>query len=579
MEWLLSDRKQGKMRNSPGKKKSSNKVSCSTDLVCSYGTFPIKEPMLIDNFDLKLKSNFLKNIEKVYYNVINKNPSSVIQGGSDKKNPKNFMRDTLTAYVVSNIFTKGDNQYKLIHIINTIIKSLYAEFYKKTGIECFFVYRGGNILKIYKSNFEKVLPGRAKKFVQSEFDEYFKNSDIDFYTVIKDAHKIPEEDLDRINQYVQMMNYYGIYIARIFIINNFNLFDFCRLNQVSLKEDFKDIVEILNSDKNNSDSNVVRETKIIGLGFNNKIYLDDRYNLEKILHYKHPEPYIPGQDDSSVQENFLKFGKTGRFDINVNPVDAAYVEMNRIDYKQPNLFTDNFQKYMDSIIRKNGILDFYISNNNMISDKEEEVEFGLSRLMINFMVVFERKGRIGFTNATSELFDLSLGHPRDKMYNVYSSENITKYPFRYDEDKTDEVYIPKIRTTLTDLIKILFDIEYPWLDSKYEKRLFRLLLLTFLEELSNSDIYKIEKILKSKKMRKFKSEDDITFETLNFRNDFLKKKSVGKQSLKYKEYIKKYQQIIYKLLNVVKKIKDFVKSKQQFNPKDVYEFSFDPLEK
>jgi tRNA nucleotidyltransferase/poly(A) polymerase len=163
------------------------------------------------------------------------------------------------------------------------------------------------------------------------------------------------------------------------------------------------------------------------------------------------------------------------------------------------------------------------------------------------------------------------------MYYVYNSKNITKYPFKYEDDKTDEIYIPKIQTTLTDLIKILFDVEYPWLDIKYEKRLYRLLLLTFVQELSKSDVYKIEKILKSKKKRQPTSEEDITFETLNYRNDNLKKKSKAEQNSKYKEYISKYNNIVKRLLKVIAQIKDFIESKKQFQSKDIYEFSFDPF--
>lgn len=555
-----------------------SQLGCGENYVCSYGTFPIKEPMLVDDFKLKFKGYFVKNLEKIYSNISEKNPSIPLQETASK-DEKNFLRDIMTAYVVSNIF-KTRNQNKLIHIINTIMKSLYDNFYKETGIRVFFVYRGGNILKIYKSNFEKILPGRAKKLFQQEFDEYFKNSDIDFYSIIDNADKLQPDEIDRINQYVEMMCYYGLWIARMFIMNNFDLFEFCKLNRVSFREDLKDLVEIMNNDKNSSKSEEIKNTDIIGLGFNKFIYLEDKYNLQQILNLpesRNTQSFVPGIDDSSVVRNLKKYQKAGRFDSNLNNTGEGTL-LNKIDYEQPNLYTEDFLKYMKQLVQKNKILDFYITNNNLIEDKIENVSFSLVRLMINFVVAFKRDGKYGFTNTSSELFDLSIGHPEDKMYYVYNSNNITTYPFKYDDDKTDEIYIPKIGTTLTDLIKILFDIDYPWLDIKYEKRLYRLLLLTFVEELSKSNIYKIEKKLKSKAKRQPKSEDDITFETLNYRNDNLKKKAkTASDKQAYNDYIKKYKNITNKLLNVVEKIKEFIKSEKQFKPNDIYEFSFDPI--
>jgi hypothetical protein len=562
---------------SPRTKSPSPKPPCS-GLICNYGTFPIKTPMLIDDYPLKPKGNFLETLRKINENILFLNKPNIIPGGVPEKNPKNFLRDIMTAYMVSNIFTSR-NQNKLIHIINTIMKSLYDQFYKSTGIQLYFIYRGGNILKIYKSNFEKILPGRAKKFLQQEFDDYFKNSDIDFYTLIEGADKLDVDEIDRINEYAQIMCFYGLWVARIFIMNNFSLFELCKLNFISFREDLKDLVEIMNNDKKYSEIQEIQRTKIIGLGFNQTFYFEEGYDLDAILRLpesRNTESFVPDQNDRSVVANLKRYHKAGRFDSNIN-TQGGQTMSNKIDYNQPNLFGENFAKFMDDLVKKNDILDFYITNNNEIKDVEENVSFSLSRIMINFVVAFERDGKFGFTNTSSELFDLSIGHPEDKMYYVYNSKNITKYPFKYEDDKTDEIYIPKIQTTLTDLIKILFDVEYPWLDIKYEKRLYRLLLLTFVQELSKSDVYKIEKILKSKKKRQPTSEEDITFETLNYRNDNLKKKSKAEQNSKYKEYISKYNNIVKRLLKVIAQIKDFIESKKQFQSKDIYEFSFDPF--
>ena len=102
------------------KKRRSSRIKCENELVCNYGTFPIKTPMLIDDYDFKFKGNFIEHLDRIYKNIFEKNPPNQIQSAPDK-NPKTFLRDIMTAYLVSNIF-QSRNQNKLIHIINKIMK-------------------------------------------------------------------------------------------------------------------------------------------------------------------------------------------------------------------------------------------------------------------------------------------------------------------------------------------------------------------------------------------------------------------------------------------------------------------------
>jgi len=191
--------------------------------------------------------------------------------------------------------------------------------------------------------------------------------------------------------------------------------------------------------------------------------------------------------------------------------------------------------------------------------------------MLNFVIVYKNGNKYGMTNSSSELFDLSIGHPDDKVYHVYTEKGVVPYEFTYGDDKTDTIYVPRIPTMILDLIKILFG-KFPWDDPKYKKRLYRLLILLFIKELSGSTITEMEKKLKSKKIREYKNEFDNTFETLLYRNkemkDILPKKLVSK----HKEYLKTYHEIIQKLLNVLNKLKTFVDAKNQIAKKDVYIF-------
>jgi hypothetical protein len=540
-----------------------------SDSICEYRIF---DRMNVDDYNFTAN---LSNLKKMFNNITRSNRVLKIDDVT-QLSPKLFIRDILTEYTVSNIF-KIDSQNKLIHIMNKIMKSLYDEFYERTKIRLYFVYRGGNILKIYKNNFEAILPGRARKLFKREFDPYFKNSDIDFYTVVGEHKKFSKSKLLEINKYIQVMCYYGAYVARIFIMNNFDLFDYCRANTTALNLDFEYLLERINKDKENSSLSEVQEANFIGLGFNRYMFMKKGYNIDDILNLP-PEfkstQFVNNIDDISVFENYEKYGKSGRFDININTEEKS-VNINTIPYHQNNLFHEDFSKYMDEMIDKNGILDYYITNNNKIYNQEEFIDFSLARLMINYVAVYERNGKYGLTNCSSELFDLSIGRPGDKMFDVYTEKSIVLKQFKYKnekgEDLVDEIYIPNVDTTIIDIIKILFEYrEFPWEDAKYAKRLYRLMILIFLNEFSDYTIPQILKILKSKKTRKYKSSEDTTFETLRYRNKELKKKIPKEYEREYEEYLNTYQEILDKLINIVSELKTFIEEDKQIQRKDIY---------
>lgn len=548
--------------------------------LCDYGV----KDMDVDDYKFKTKSGFLENITKLYTRIMDSEANKLKISGTSSVSPKLFIRDILTEYTVNNIF-KTNTQNKLIHIINKIMKSLYDQFYKETNIRLYFVYRGGNILKIYKNNFESILPGNARKILKEEFDEYFKNSDIDFYTVIHRHQRFSNEKLLEINKYIRTMCYYGAYIARIFIMNNFNLFDYCRSNTIAIDKDFDELLNKINESKEESEIKEIKDSEFIGLGFNQYLYMKPGIEKEDILNLCEEDrinELTKGVDDIGVFENYQKYGKSGRFDINIETLDNEEdenesnnvdVEINGINYLQENIFTKDFKKDMELLISKNKIFDYYITHNNQIFNEKESIDFSLVRLMINYVAVYERDGKYGLTNCSSELFDLSIGHPRDKMFSVYTEKSITPYKFKYDKNnksKTDTIYIPDVDTTIVDLIKILFEYkEFPWEDTKYKKRLNRLLILTFLNEFSKSTVPQMIRIVKSKKMRKYRDEYDTTFETLLYRNNELKNRVPKEYQREYDEYLESYEEIMNKLTNILSKLKSFVEKEKKVRRKDI----------
>jgi hypothetical protein len=505
--------------------------------ICSYGVYPYYDPLLIDDVSLELNDS-LENILNSLFNYILSQPPSMLED-NPLVNPKLFMRDALTKYTVDNIFLKS-TENDLIHIINTIMKKLYDVFFKETGIRLYFVYRGGNILKLYKDKFEEYLPGKVKDFFKEEFDSYFKTSDIDFYTVIEDSNRYTVGQIESINEYIQMMCYLGCNLARIFIMNNENLFNFCRLNTNALSQDFLGLIKEFNKTKSSSPE--YKEANFFGLGFNRFVFTQPTYEITEV-------------DQDDVYENFITYDKCGRFDLMINPLgDKA--EITTIPYVEPKGF--EFGYLQQELVEKNGILDFYISWNQRIQNKEDKIEFSLVRLMLNFLVMYQVEGKTYFTNAPSELFDLSIGHPNDKMFYVYSSDQLTEYTFSYGPSKKkDTIYIPSINITITDLIQILYKGKgFPWDDPKYEKRLYRLLVLIMITQLASSDLEEVKEKLEEKTK-------EVNFLTITEFNEDIEKRVKKKDEKKYKDYIQLYNSIVNKLLSVIDKIEGYIENKGQ----------------
>jgi hypothetical protein len=570
-------------KKEPQKTKQTKKTKEFTTL-CNYNIIPDEQLLNVDDFDFKFKKGFLDRLAKLYDKVKKDGESYAIDNVTAVVSPKLFIRDILTEYTVKNIFDI-QTQNQLIHIINRIMTSLYDQFYKATKIKLYFVYRGGNILKMYKKTFEDILPGVSRKLFQKEFDPFFKNSDLDFYTVVEGSEGLSKKEIYAINDYIQMMCYYGLYVARIFIMNNFQLFEYCKFNKIQIDKDFKEILKKMEVDKMESEFEEIKNTNFVGLGFNEYMYLKKGYQLNEILNLsekKRLDDFVPsfGGDtgDKDVFENYKKFRISGRSDLNITP-EETITKINPISYNQPNLLQDDFVFWTKELVNKNKLLSYYITNNNEIYNKEEYIDFSLVRMMINFTLVYERKGKIGMTNAPSELYDLSIGQPDDKMYKVYNSDNIIPFEFEYgmegDKSLTDTIYIPSIQTTILDLIFILFEYrDFPWEDPKYGKRLYRLLVLIFVTEMSKNNLSQMEKMLKSNAKRKSRDDFDNTFETILYRNEEVKSKarSIPLQKKKLDEYLIRFEEIREKLGNVIKKLKKFDSANKKVEKNQIYEY-------
>src|SRR4029078_2061814 len=122
----------------------------------------------------------------------------------------------------------------------------------------------------------------ARKIIMREFENYFSYSDLDFYICIKN-NTDPEilKNMDNIANDCSAMSYYILYYARIFIMMNKDIFNFCNYNNQYLSKEYdKLLTEINDGVKDNFNKDI----KFIGMGFGNNFYIkNNEITIDKIM--------------------------------------------------------------------------------------------------------------------------------------------------------------------------------------------------------------------------------------------------------------------------------------------------------
>lgn len=428
------------------------------------------------------------------------------------------------------------------------------------------------------------------------FDQYFKSSDLDFYIILDNPNNIyNNEQIKKINDDIQGMAYLALNIARIFIINNKDLFNFCIYNIDYIDELFDRLLNRINDidEKQKSQNDDVMNSEMIGLGFGNHLYIKNNQIDIDNLNVNQIPSFITGTDDSNTLKNYQENNKSGHYDISIHPINLSddtshevdKILISKINYCGINgLFSDNFGPIMNDIVDKGKILDFYISSNSNIENKKDQQHFRLLRLMINFLLVYKRDEKYGVTNVPSELYDISIGEPDDRIYDKYTIDGITKYTYKY-EDKSDTIYIPTIETLIVDLNVILYEYrKYPWSDPKYKKRLYRLLILIMINQLMKSNLYDVKKdLLDSNSDSNLPDSNlpktkpvEFNFEYISFVNERIRQDVLQEKdetiSAKYIDYINEINNTKNKLLDILITIENYIVTAGKYTIEDMLVF-------
>ena len=342
-------------------------------------------------------------------------------------------KDLSTDIVVKLFLSSDKSMFNFLKLVYTMFYNSLEEYKtinKLAKWDVFFVYKGGNVIRIIANDFLKELPRTASFKLNKHYEQFFKRSDADFSIYIDP--KI--NDYDRVYSELTTLSYLlQVKIRQEFMSDLTKYFEFFKYEtsyQVKLLGEYytkvvesKALKDINNATFYNKEFN--------GIVFDNAVYPP---TLGK--------SYV-GATDKGIQEH-----------------DAKNNIMYEINSK-PELM----------IIQANETLDFPAAGNR--------TKFNLVRTKINYNYYFNNElKQIG-----GELIDVSLPHRLDHNLPHFfeHNDNINLYELEFGKD-TLKFYSYTLNYLIADLEYILFKfVALPWLTPKYEKRLNRLFYLYFID--------------------------------------------------------------------------------------------------
>jgi hypothetical protein len=366
---------------------------------------------------------------------------------------KKEVQGILTEFVVNEFFPQAENTKEFIKLVYGTFNNALNLYKQKKGIndsDIFFVYKGGNILRFVGYEVMHELGGRVADEIEKNYKDAFKKSDADFSIYINP----------------NISNYDLIY-------NDMNLLAY--LLQDKLRDEFyKDMGKYFVFYKLND-----QEKKNIIIKY-----------VEKL------------NQTETIKNNVLGKGKIKAIVLD-GPISNVENYKDIKYMTDPDFFTD-FNKYNNRITEKvdlkSGNGGMRISSNQTLEfvKQGQTIKFSLVRTKIVFNTYFESSG---FNELNipmmlgGELIDVSLPHKNDSSiphYFEHLNNNVTEY--KIGDELTFKA--PSLTYLVEDLEKILFaDSDYPWDDSKYMKRLRRVLFMYYCMLLVNKNLGTQEKII------------------------------------------------------------------------------------
>lgn len=445
---------------------------------------------IINQYDIiSLVKNYTLDLDKKMKKFENNN------NNDHNRELKNFFTDIVTNYILDE-----DSLFNLLYIINKLYTqsiNIYIEKNKLNNNDIIFLLKGGNILKFMAEKFWNELPKEAMYKLIDIYKPYFKRSDLDFGIYINpnlnNSMKIIQE--------ITIVSYKIQLIITDILSNNTNLFfkwfKYNKSYQNNLLCSFLKNINNLDILKNQD-----------SLYFNNKFtkinFLSKNY--------------------TNQNDKYIKF----LIDENTSITDLNDLDNNKTISQKINKSTSS---------NKNNFMYTSINNALKIHINKRVLEFNLTRTKINFNLYLQKN--INNSNNVSiggELIDVSIGHDEASEKFYKNKKNYIDVINLHNNNETFEINIYSYKYLYIDLRFILFEVNYfPWYDTKYSKRLYRLFYLTFINLLTNKKKIQNKHIKITQQYYKLIYDIILKFNNKNSNKNYIKKISNLLDKSKFKE--------------------------------------------
>lgn len=336
--------------------------------------------------------------------------------------PKRPLKGVATDFVVNEFFKTQESLFNFLKFVYETFDTALTLYRKERQIprkSAFFVYKGGNILRVLSREFLLEMPANSTRKLHEFYDPFFKRSDADFSIYLNPKVKNYDNVYRELNDLSYLLQ---DYIRGEFQSNRNVYFDFFKFNKVYVDEQFEKYQEEMNSTgKGNAFSN---------------LSLND-----------------------NVKEDFaLEFTEATKFEDDIRNVNVYSLPLPDPSYMQ---------------VTYNTSLDFPSG-----AKLDRRTKFSLVRTKIQFNL----QAPTEVISFGGELIDVSMGHKLDSNM-THFFDKVDKYVREYTltyKDKNLKFLSYDISYLIDDLETILFKFNpYPWDDVKYAKRLNRLIYLYF----------------------------------------------------------------------------------------------------
>jgi len=346
-------------------------------------------------------------------------------------------KDLCTDIIVKTFLSEETGMFNFLQLVyGTFDKAIKIYRLSKNidKIDIFFVYKGGNILRIISNDFLRELPRAASKIITDYYEQFFKRSDADFSIYINPNI----ENYDQIYDDMTYLSYLlQVYIRKIFSENLTDYFEIFKFNQKVKQHVLTDYF-----------NRASRANALVDP--NNKILYQSV--LKKLV-------FLDIQIGNGEKEHYI-----GKYDLAKEITNDNKIATFDLDKIHHGMF-----------IQMNQTLDFNSSSGR--------IKFNLVRTKVCFNFIFEKPNGEKMNKLIGgELIDVSIPHRLDDNFKHFYESNgpqnlLQLYRLSYGKSRLEFLSYTYFYLA-HDLEFILFKfVKKPWQTPKYEKRINRLFYL------------------------------------------------------------------------------------------------------